>query len=393
MSTFKDKALWPRINKAATLARHLEGVDPYHYNGYQYQARPVCHANAGNSRAFHFGDHPQGGLTLSCWNCKGGGEMVDRIEEALHMALQVRWPSGNLRYKYDAREATVISKRRATPKPAPEWSWESLPATMGPEVLQLGDVWDTKVFVAGAGNHKEGKHTAEWPGHGFRHSLPLERGGVELARYGGGPLPVNLRGREYHITVEPWDTFSGIQLFVAQHPKLRAEERRPCISLAGDSETPWPLDVMVLDGDYKATDDPTGEGLAFLHAAREIAADAGMPIFRSTSGNGFHAFMRLEQTDGKPVRLVHRGKPVRQFPIGHMVFHHGARIELLAPGDKKLVAIWRDRGYANHDDDCVVPVIGWGRLMQMLRPTLEAQLLTDTFTRPQMSDGSNLVPT
>ena len=46
---------------------------------------------------------------------------------------------------------------------------------------------------------------------------------------------------------------------------------------------------------------------------------------------------------------------------------HGARVEVFAPGDKKLVALWRSRPIANCEPGHVIPVLSYRDLSAILR--------------------------
>ena len=66
------------------------------------------------------------------------------------------------------------------------------------------------------------------------------------------------------------------------------------------------------------------------------------------------------------------GKRFRAWPTNAKKPFCGARIEVFAPGDKKLVALWRSRPIANCEPDQVIPVLSFRDISAILRAAREA---------------------
>ena len=355
----------PLITDAAGLAPYLRHVRRLGYHGYDWSADPPCHASSsGMANSFHFGDAEGGGVKVGCWaGCQGPG-FVKRIEEALGIRLQVN-VDGKLTYQSNRPgiRPSVRQPRPVAPRP-PDLQYDVLPATPAEGPITLEDWFADKIWFVGAGNKGSRKHVATWRHNGatwtFRHSKKPEEGGVKLARFGG-----QLPGGEQ---VQPWASFEAIEALIAETPELRETERRPCVSFAGDADTHHPKPIGCVDADFKPDKDTDGIGAAFTAHVRQALIDAGCPVYSSTSWNGFHALWRMEPwQDGKLRAPVIGGRRFRAWPSDAKQPFHGARVEVFAPGDKKLVALWRSRPIANCEPGHVIPVLYYREISAILR--------------------------
>ena len=360
----------PLITDAAGLAPYLRHVRRLGYHGYDWSADPPCHASSsGMANSFHFGDAEGGGVKVGCWaGCQGPG-FVKRIEEALGIRLQVN-VDGKLTYQSNRPgiRPSVRQPRPVAPRP-PDLQYEVLPATPAEGPITLEDWFADKIWFVGAGNKGSRKHVATWRHNGatwtFRHSKKPEEGGVKLARFGG-----QLPGGEQ---VQPWASFEAIEALIAETPELRETERRPCVSFAGDADTHHPKPIGCVDADFKPDKDTDGIGAAFTAHVRQALIDAGCPVYSSTSWNGFHALWRMEPwQDGKLHVPVNDGRRFRAWPSDAKQPFHGARVEVFAPGDKQLVALWRYRPIANCGPGQVIPVLTYRKIEAILQAACEA---------------------
>ena len=355
----------PLITNAAGLAPYLRHAKPWGHNGYDWSADPPCHASSsGASSSFHFGDADGGGVKVGCWaGCQGPG-FVRRIEETLGIRLQIN-VDGKLTYQSSltGMRPSVRQPRPVVPKPSGV-EYAVLPATPAEGPVTLEDWFAAPVWFVGAGNRGSGKHGATWQHNGetwtYRHSKKPEEGGVQLARF-GGRLP---EGEQ----VQPWASFEAIEALIAENPELRESARRPCVAFSGDVDTPHPLPIGCVDADFKPDKDIAGIGAAFTAHIRKALTDAGCPVFSSTSGNGFHAVWRMDPwQDGQLRASVIGCKRFRAWPSDATKPFHGARVEVFAPGDKKLVALWRSRPVANCEPGRVIPVLSYRELLAIIR--------------------------
>ena len=360
----------PLITNAAGLAPYLRNVKRWGHNGYDWSADPPCHASkSGAASSFHFGDAEGGGVKVGCWaGCQGPG-FVKRIEESLGIRLQINVDGKLTHQSYrPGMRPSVRSPRPVAPRP-PDLQYEVLPATTAEGPITLEDWFAGLFWFVGAGNKGSRKHCATWQQHGetrtFRHSKKPEEGGVKLARFGG-----QLPGGEQ---VQPWASFEAVEALIAETPELRESERRPCVSFAGDDDTHHPMPIGCVDADFKPDKDTDGIGAAFTAHVRQGLIDAGCPVYSSTSYNGFHAVWRLDLwQDGQLRAPVIGGKRFRAWPSDATKPWNGARVEVFAPGDKKLVALWRYRPIANCEPGHVIPVLTYRKLEAILQAAREA---------------------
>ena len=396
---FKERSRRPRISKAETLAQALANVREDGRAPYQYTADAPCHQskNPGAGDSFHFGNALGGGLVVSCWSClKAGGagsarEMVERIEDRLGCGLQVRWPgSGGLRYNYGAREVSAGNMRHMFGDAAPaQGQGRSSPvrwfATQGGETFTVQDLQETPVWLAGWSAKKpwqQRRRDGQAP-YAFRQSLAPEDGNLVVARYGGDGTQRLPGGKVIPIRVRPWAPLAAILSGITR--LLNPAGIFPVLALSGSTEHPSPLDVLVIDLDYAPGSDTEGVGRAFRIALAETLVQAGAPMFRSTSGNGWHAlvredadFLREAQENGTEVRFPEDPEE----NIGNSAF-----AEMFPAGTKRLVLLRWEKPMFNTDPGQVIPVVSREWLRSALldarakaegREALAPQDLTET---------------
>ena len=301
----------------------------------------------------------------------GAGIRPKRIEESL--GIQPADQRGRQAHPPGRIPTRQCTRRYGTPPPRPAkppaLGYTVLPATPAEELITLEDWFAGLFWFVGAGNKGSRKHVATWRHNGatwtFRHSKLPEEGGVNLARF-GGRLPDGQR-------VHPWASFEAVEALIAETPELRESERRPCVSFAGDDDTHHPMPIGCVDADFKPDKDTDGIGAAFTAHVRQGLIDAGCPVYSSTSWAGFHAIWRLEPwQDGKLRAPVNGGRRFRAWPSDANQLFHGARVEVFAPGDKQLVALWRYRPIANCEPGHVIPVLTYRKLEAILQAAREA---------------------
>ena len=214
----------------------------------------------------------------------------------------------------------------------------------------LGELKDLKFWFVGAG-----KKLASWRGNCYRQSQPPSRGGVALARYGSAGRVVDFGG--YELIVRPWDTYEKT-VKQAGHWSTAKNPCRVSLSLAGDRETRPVSDLSVLDFDYSPEEDLDGWGRRYRDLSLERLAGARVPCYRSGGGHGFHGLINAARPGEKWLKWLPREPK------------SGARLEVFAPGSKKLLAFFPDRpmdGAAMVGDEARIPAMGWGGLLSVLR--------------------------
>ena len=379
MADYSEKLRrWPRIESATDLDARLNNVQHVRFRDYTRRADPPCHASS-SGLSFQYGDDPGhlGAVILGCWNlgCQGPG-WVARIEDALGVAIQV-WQtnkSGYGDYRYRLWSSGGVSAPTAGPtarRSTPPLVWDPLPATpQEGDGFTLADLWAAPVFFAGGGKTKYAVTWKDQSGRtaGYRHSQHEAYGGVQVARFGG-----IARG----VRIHPWMSYEDIQEVIDHSSGSAWEGRHPCLSLSGDSVTPWPLDVGIIDADYKPDRDTKKLGAVFRDNALKWLTAQGCPAFGSTSGNGFHAVFRLASYQGRMLTPRYYGRKVRAYPLKD--YFHGARLEIFAPGDKRLVVIKKGHALGNSEDSQPLPVLTWETLLMGLE---EAQAKVENVQQP-----------
>lgn len=395
--TFAQRSRLPRISTAATLAQCLENVLPLGRYPYTYSADAPCHTShvPGHGDSFQFGDAVDidgnfiGGLSLDCWGCiKGEGGpgaargMVERIEDKLGRGLQVRWPAwddaddaddnerteepGPLRYKYGALE---IPGHRPPPRPAGAATRRKVSrirrfGTQGPDTLTLKDLQEMKVWAVGRGAKKpwQQKSSGGRPPWCFRQSLAAKDGGMVVARFGGDGMqtlkvpawaPPGTKPKRIPVRVIAWENLEVTTAWVNHRPHIAGI--LPVLSLGGDEDNHSPLDTMLIDLDYHPDLDVNGVGRAFRDALAETLAQAGAPLFASSSGNGFHCVVREDATFLREVAVT--GTEVRYPRNGDPDIGGAAVVEMFPAGMKRLVLLRWEKPMFNTDPDTAIPVV------------------------------------
>ena len=351
---FLEKArTWPRVETADQLAGLLSGVKPRRWLDYTYVANPPCHQSS-SGESLSFGDAPGGGLVVYCWACEG--ETVERVENALGIALQVQRQGGGLRYR-DGGQRGVRRELGATPK-SPTQAHQPLHATALGEGITLGDFFSSPFWLLSAGKGKPA--TARGGRAAWRQSRDTDRGGILLARFGGVSQEVTGDGRRYRIQILPWDTYAGI-VAKANDPALRVVEgAEPMVSLAGDQQTPCPGDFLLFDMDYKPGQDPASVSAPVRDTVAQRLSDAGASLFRSRGGHGFHAVLRLAAEDIEAGRQPRR-KHVDPDGVPGLSF------DIFLPGSKSPLNLSRERPMANTGAAHVLPVLTLAELDGVVR--------------------------
>lgn len=137
------------------------------------------------------------------------------------------------------------------------------------------------------------------------------------------------------------------------------EGAEPAIALGGDRETPAPHDILLLDFDYKPSDDPDGRGLALREATRERLGRAGFAMFGSRSGNGFHALGRYAAEDMRADRWP-QAKRVDSTGAS------GAGLDVFSPGYRGMVNLGPARALPEIGLDTPLPIVGLDALFELL---------------------------
>ena len=345
MTSFTEKAKsWPRVTTADELAEHLEGVRPYRYKDYDWTANPPCHASASGT-SFHFGDHPDGGITLGCWapGCAGAG-YYDRVEDALGVAIQIRKPNGELRYGGRLRGG----KRRRQQNEHP-----TRPIVVYDDELQtLGDLYEAPYWFVG-----DGKKGAVWTNaKGKRVAMRQSaNGGKDLhqCRYGARKYPAK-QGSGKPARLMSWISYLDIAAGINSSRELERKGCRPCFALSASESVPCNHRLIILDLDYKPVDDEEGIGLKIGRSIISRVTGLNILFFASPSGKGAHLIMRHNLPAGTELR--------RSYP---KVPRHGAHVDIFASGDLRLVA-WRVDSREDAGDDATpLPVVN-GKMLSWL---------------------------
>ncbi len=155
----------------------------------------------------------------------------------------------------------------------------------------------------------------------------------------------------WHLNVYPRMALMALEERIARRPK--DNDLRPCLALSGDAEHPHPLDILIIDLDYTPEADKDGVGRVFRDSLAATLKEAGAPMFSSTSGNSWHAilrmdadFVRLAREDGVEDR--HPGKSEKK--IGGC-----AVAEIFPAGAKRHVALRLGNPLDNSEEGLPIP--------------------------------------
>ena len=370
MTDFKTKTrTWPVISTGEELSTVIGGqfTVAERWGEYQYRGAAPCHQSGqgqGQYRAFRFGTHPQGGLIMHCNKCLPQGSSseewkhwVDAIEERLGCALQIRYSSGNLRYRRNTRFIN-----QAPPSTAQQTNYRKvvntgLYATPIETAIPVSNILDLPIWFPGI--QKKGwtvRHNGQT--YGWRQSRPLSEGGVALARFGG---VVREGKQQLPLTIKPWRTYAEVVDICNWAERKGIEGVRPVIGLGGDSETLAPHALQIIDVDYKPASDVEGKGVLERDALRARFLDAGMAIFVSNSGNGFHAVGMVHPDSwfdftNKAGQTIH--KVASWAPLGKgSQSETGLAVDLFFPGARYLVALNWNKPGGNNDPSHVLPLL------------------------------------
>lgn len=337
MTDFGHKAKhWPRISTLPELLARLDVVRPKAWEGYAYTANPPCH-ESDSKASLSVGQSERGGLLVKCW----GGCDLDRIEESLGVALQVRYRDGNLRY----REAGA--PRPASPPPQrPPPSREPIYDVRS---FSLSDLRDAKIWLA----VKQGKPPKPWTGtiggvtYGFRQSL----GNLELARYGGEYVD----SKDVRMTLLPHDSYDRVQAIIKRIADTTGGRCVPAISLAASDTVRYPFPLAVVDCDYRPDDDQDGSGRRYRNSLYQRACRAGLPIYASSGGNGFHVLARAHWGSNQGYKTDQNGnksayRQDRWKPPGT----HGVAVDVFLPGGRHSLTLRLDKALSEPGGDVLL---------------------------------------
>lgn len=344
---FLEKArTWPRVETAAQLAGLLSGVKPRRWREYSHVANPPCHASS-SGESFAFGDAPGGGLRVYCWAC--GSETLERAETALGVALQTRRQGGSLRYR--------DGSGRPQPPPAKYIpSSKTFHAVPLEGEVTVRDFFAAPVWLASVGKGKPA--TARRGREAWRQSRSPDHGGVRLARYGGQARDTGRDGRPYTFRVLPWASYDEILRIIADPARDVAPGAEPMVSLAGDEDTPFPGDFLLIDFDYSPGRDPEGHGAGIRDTVRRRLAEAGASVYRSRGGHGFHAVLRMAAAD------ILAGRWPRKKRVETEDF--GVALDIFPPGFRAPVNLSRERPLDNTAPDHALPALTLAELDAVL---------------------------
>ena len=350
---FIEKArAWPRVETADQFARLLSGVKPQRWKDYSYLANPPCHQSSSGT-SLSFGDAPGGGLVIYCWACEG--DTVQRVEDALGVALQVRRRDGNLRY----RAALPGGQRPPEPRTAaPPRKPDPIHATPLREGITVGQFFDSPFWLLSNGKGRPA--TARGGLAAWRQSRDSRGGGVKLARFGGQARDVMRDRGVYQFRGLPWDTYDGI-LAKASDASLRVVPgAEPMVSLAGDEETRCLGDYLLVDLDYHPEHDLGLESRAVRDTIANRLADAGAALYTSRSGNGWHAVLRMSAYD------IAAGRHPRRKRVDPQKVP-GLALDFFPPSSRSPVNVCRERPLANTSSAHVLPTLTLAELEGVLR--------------------------
>lgn len=102
---------------------------------------------------------------------------------------------------------------------------------------------------------------------------------------------------------------------------------------------------MVLDLDYRPDKDESGGAKKWRDETAKSFIEMGLPAFESSSGNGYHFLVRVEDIQWKNENLY------EPFPNDLP----GVKCEIFPPGYKRHVVIDFSRGVANNKPGSEIP--------------------------------------
>lgn len=341
------------------------------WRGFEYTADPPCHASQ-SKRSFHFGRDEAGYLQVTCWNnCR-----LEDIERALGtgITLQIRYPrTGNLRLPPpDGRDEIAGTPARYSPVSVPadpdEWEWRAPDELPAPPPFRRPRTDERKSLPAVPA---DGRRITIADLRAVPRWFPADgkmgwhgRDGCWRHIIAAGLLDESIdrvRAAAKGCSVPDPRRPGTVRRVYPQMPFERIEDAlewlefppgvRPAISLAGSPDFPFPFPLLVIDADYKpdADDAPDYPGRSARDALRNALERIGAPVFPSSSGNGFHALLLLDDADlsgwiraGRhPVPSIHRSLSFDVFP----------------PGAPALVAL--RIAAADYPPDFPLPTIKW----------------------------------
>lgn len=294
-----------------------------------------CHVTANGTRPVHVTPAPDGnGLLVTCFGCGNHKEAYRLIIEAL--GDLVRLGGGRPQHYQPVAPRKVYY---ATAIEGPVTTADVLKMALWILTLDKRPAWCAKGV--------------------WRASLQQEYGGVRRARFGGpGPLrPKDGEARE--AMVLPWTPWETVNKAILKPGLLVPNEAEPTLALAGDQDMPAPHDLLLLDFDYKPSEDPDGQGLALREATRERFDKAGFALFGSRSGNGFHALGRYS---GEDMRLG-RWPQVKRLDVNGVP---GAGLDIFPPGYQGMINLGPARFMPGTDLNQPLPTLGLDALVSLL---------------------------
>lgn len=350
---------WPRLETAEQLAARLNRVRPRRWRHYRYIAEPPCH-DSRSGESFQFGDHPQGGLTVTCWACQtpGARGWLDRLERILGAELQVRYENGALRYPPTGGARPAPPPRHPPP--------EGAPAVYRPQAT-MAELKAAPLWLAARGQgpwqgaaRENGRLVTQAYRQSLRDEDAPDGNGLKLAREGG---IINLKyphPPDAAIRLRPWQTLAEVQEFIAGLGPVPG--LRPAIALAGDVRHPAPLGLLALDCDYDPARDPDGAAARLRDELRRRCAAAGAPVFESSGSHGFHALFTLEPETGPQYPRQNRQWPAKV---------QGITVETFLSGARRMLTVRVDKPLANAADENPLPAITPRRAAELVRKALE----------------------
>ena len=115
--------------------------------------------------------------------------------------------------------------------------------------------------------------------------------GVRLARGGGWY-------EKHKVMLEPHRPFEATALIAARARESgRNEEATASMSMVGSKSMPFDFPLAVIDVDYKPEGDGDGIGAECRDRIEKNALAAGLPVYRSRSGNGRHILAALREDE------------------------------------------------------------------------------------------------